>query len=66
MAAESASIFEVIKRGGWDGSLFTTFNATLPFYEDVVLRKLTAVGCRNNVLLMDRRQCALPSSTVRT
>ena len=59
MASESASIFEVIKRGGWDGSLFTTFNATLPFYEDVVLRKLTAVGCRNNVLLMDRRQCAL-------
>ncbi|TAH46078.1 MAG: hypothetical protein EYC71_04845 [Gammaproteobacteria bacterium] len=59
MASESQSIFETIKRGGWEGSLFTTFNATLPFYEDVVLRKLTAVGCRNNVVLMDRRQCAL-------
>jgi hypothetical protein len=59
MASESASIFEAIKRGGWEGSLFTTFNATLPFYEDVVLRKLTAVGCRNNVVLMDRQQCAL-------
>ena len=59
MASESPSIFEAIKRGGWEGSLFTAFNATLPFYEDVVLRKLTAVGCRNNVVLMDRRQCAL-------
>lgn len=59
MASESPSIFDAIKRGGWDGSLFSTFNATLPFYEDVVLRKLAAVGCRNNVVLMDRRQCAL-------
>jgi hypothetical protein len=59
MASDPASILEAIKRGGLDASLFTTFNATLSFYEDVLLRKLTAVGCRNNVVLMDRRQCAI-------
>jgi hypothetical protein len=56
---DSISIFEVIKRGGYEASLITTFNATLPFYEEVVLRKLVAAGCRHNVVLMDRRQCAV-------
>ncbi len=56
---DSISIFEVIKRGGYEASLITTFNATLPFYEEVVLRKLVAAGCRQNVVLMDRRQCAV-------
>lgn len=52
------SIFDVIKRGGYEASLITTFNATLPFYEEVVLRKLVGAGCRHNVVLMDQRQCA--------
>ncbi len=56
---DGVSIFEVIKRGGYEASLITTFNATLPFYEEVVLRKLASAGCRHNVVLMDRRQCAL-------
>jgi len=56
--AERISIFDVIKRGGYEASLITTFNATLPFYEEVVLRKLVAAGCRHNVVLMDQAQCA--------
>lgn len=56
--ADGISIFDVIKRGGYEASLITTFNATLPFYEEVVLRKLVGAGCRHNVVLMDRRQCA--------
>lgn len=56
---DGVSIFEVIKRGGYEASLITTFNATLPFYEEVVLRKLVGAGCRHNVVLMDRQQCAL-------
>ena len=57
--SEPISIFEVIKRGGFEASLITTFNATLPFYEEVVLRKLVSAGCRHNVVLMDRAQCAV-------
>lgn len=56
--SETVSLFEVIKRGGYEASLITTFNATLPFYEEVLLRRLVAAGCRHNVVLMDQRECA--------
>ncbi|TRO31174.1 hypothetical protein EQ832_25105 [Pseudomonas sp. ALS1131] len=56
--SDGISLLEVIKRGGYEASLITTFNATLPFYEEVLLRKLVAAGCRHNVVLMDRGQCA--------
>jgi hypothetical protein len=56
--SESVSILELVKRGGYEASLFTTFNATLPFYEEVLLRRLVGAGCRHNVVLMDRAQCA--------
>ncbi|MBG6332826.1 hypothetical protein I5I23_25535 [Pseudomonas aeruginosa] len=56
--SDEVSLLEVVKRGGYEASLITTFNATLPFYEEVLLRKLVAAGCRHNVVLMDRRQCA--------
>lgn len=57
--SEPISILDVIKRGGFEASLITTFNATLPFYEEVVLRKLVGAGCRHNVVLMDRSQCSI-------
>ncbi len=57
--SEPISIFNVIKRGGYEASLITTFNATLPFYEEVLLRKLVGSGCRHNVVLMDRSQCSV-------
>jgi hypothetical protein len=57
--SEPISILDVIKRGGYEASLISTFNATLPFYEEVVLRKLVGAGCRHNVVLMDRSQCAI-------
>lgn len=55
---EAISIFDIIKRGGYEASIITTFNAHLPFYEEVVLRKLASAGCRHNVVLMDKGQCA--------
>jgi len=55
---ESISILDIVKRGGYEASLITTFNATLPFYEEVVLRRLVAAGARHNVVLMDAAQCA--------
>lgn len=53
------SLLNVIRQGGFDASIITTYNATLPFYEEVVLRRLVAAGCRQNIVLMDRRQCAM-------
>ena len=43
-------------KGGYEASLIATFNAYLPFYEEVVLRRLVNAGVRHNVLLMDARQ----------
>lgn len=52
------SILDELRRGGFEFSFATTYNAYLPFYEEVVWRHLVAAGCRANVLLMDGRQCA--------
>ena len=55
---EPISLVDVVKRGGYEASLITTFNATLPFYEEFVLRRLIAAGSRYNVVMMDAAQCA--------
>ncbi len=57
--SERISILNEIKGGGYEASLITTFNAYLPFYEDVVLRHLMGSGIRHNVLMMDAAQAAL-------
>ena len=54
--SDGISILEEIKRGGYEASLMTTFNAYLPFYEDVVLRHLSSNGVRHNILMMDGAQ----------
>jgi hypothetical protein len=59
MKAEGLSILDTIKKGDIQASLFTTFNANFPYFEDLVLRRLTAAGCLNNVLLVDQRQLSL-------
>lgn len=50
------SLLEELRKGGYEASLITTFNAYLPFYEEVVLRRLVNAGVRHNVLLMDAQQ----------
>lgn len=57
--SERISILNEIKSGGYEASLITTFNAYLPFYEDVVLRHLMGSGIRHNILLMDASQATL-------
>ena len=52
------SFFDLLKKGFFETSLITTYNAFLPFYEEVVLRRLTAIGCRHNVVLMDNAEWA--------
>ena len=48
---------EELGRGGYECSIITTFNAYLPFYEEVVLRRMISNGVRHNLLLMDHAQC---------
>ena len=50
------SLLDELRGGGFEASLITTFNAYLPFYEDVVLRRLINAGVRHNLLLMDAQQ----------
>ena len=57
--SERVSILNEIKTGGYEASLITTFNAYLPFYEDVVLRHLMGSSIRHNVLMMDSTQATL-------
>lgn len=45
-------------RRKFNASIITTYNCYLPFYENVILRRLLASGCQYNVLLMDSRQLA--------
>jgi len=52
------SLIDELKSGGYEASLITTYNAYLPFYEEVVLRRLVNAGVRHNVLLMDAQQYA--------
>ncbi len=53
------SISDLIESNGFEASLITTFNASLPYYEELILRRLRANGCRHNVVLMDSAQCAV-------
>lgn len=57
-SASNISLFDELRSGGYEASLITTYNIYLPFYEEVVLRKLLAAGCRHNVVLADHGQCA--------
>jgi hypothetical protein len=52
------SIRDLVESKGFEASLITTFNASLPYYEELLLRRLRANGCRHNVVLMDSAQCA--------
>ncbi|MDA3832868.1 MAG: hypothetical protein PF495_05680, partial [Spirochaetales bacterium] len=56
--SKSISLLDEIKKGGFEASLISTYNAYLPFYEEVVLRRLMSCGVRHNVLMMDSGQCS--------
>jgi len=56
LETEWISITDAIRKGGYEASIITTFNAYFPFYEEVVLRYLLSNGCRHNILLMDKTQ----------
>lgn len=59
---DAFSFVKELRETGFSASIVTTYNAYLPFYEEVVLRRLVASGCTNNIVLMDARQCAVALS----
>lgn len=52
------SLYSEIHARGFEAAIVATYNANFEFYERVVLRRLQAVGCRHQLLLMDASQCA--------
>lgn len=56
---DELSILDVVRKEHYESSILLTYNASLPFYEQVVLPALRSRGCRRNIVLMDRRQCAV-------
>ncbi|MBA3015421.1 MAG: hypothetical protein KKD63_05765 [Proteobacteria bacterium] len=55
---QEVSIYEVLKDRKFEASVITTYNVYFPFYEDVVLRRLSASGARHNILIVDKKQLA--------
>jgi hypothetical protein len=47
-----------------EGSIIATYNAYLPFYEEVLLQRLVSSGCQHNVLLMDETMLAQSLASV--
>ena len=54
---DKVSLFEELKKGGYETSLITTFNIDFPFYEDVILRRMSSKGIRHHILMIDANQC---------
>ncbi len=52
------SLLDHVAETGFRSSVITTYSCYFPFYEEVVLRRLTAAGCTHNVLMVDATRCA--------
>jgi len=46
-------ILKKLGETGFTSSIFTSYSCDLPFYEKVIVPQLRAVGCLNNMLLVD-------------
>jgi hypothetical protein len=53
---EGLSLLSLLKQPGFEAALVTTFNVYLPFFEEVVHRRLLSAGCRHIVLAADAHQ----------
>ena len=53
------SLLGAIKTPGFEAAVMTTFNCYIPFLEEVIIRRLTAVGCRHNIILADQSQLSV-------
>jgi len=51
------SLFDELKKGGYESCLVTTYNIHFPFYEDVLLRRMQSAGIDHHLLLVDNSMC---------
>lgn len=61
--ADKLALLDLIRAGGYDASLITTYSISFDVYEQLVLRKLVGGGCRYNVVLADQQQVAAAWAT---
>lgn len=52
--SQAISLFEEVKKGGYDACLMTTFSVDFPFYEDVLLRRMQGMGINHHMLFVDK------------
>ncbi len=52
------SLLDQASERGYRASVIATYSCFLPFYEQVVLRRLVASGCTHNVLMVDAGRAA--------
>jgi len=57
-ALDGIKLLDELKGGAWEAALCTTYNASFPFFEEVVLRRLRGSGCRHIVVLADAARVA--------
>ena len=55
--SERISLFDELKKGGYETGIITTFNVDFPFYEDVLLRRMRSSGIEHQMLMVDRGMC---------
>ena len=51
------SLFDELKKGGYESCLVTTYNIHFPFYEDVLLRRMQSSGVDHHLLFVDNSMC---------
>jgi hypothetical protein len=51
------SLFDELKKGGYESCLITTYNIHFPFYEDVLLRRMQSAGIDHHLVLVDNSMC---------
>jgi hypothetical protein len=51
------SLFDELKKGGYESCLITTYNIHFPFYEDVLLRRMQSAGIDHHLVLVDNTMC---------
>lgn len=57
------SLYDELKKGGYEAALITTYNIDFPFYEDVVLRRMRSSGIDHHIVMVDSRMCSQAIST---
>jgi len=59
----SISLYDELKKGGYESALITTYSIDFPFYEDVVLRRMKSAGIDHHIVMADSKMCSQAVAT---